>query len=82
MVGQTLKSTNEAYYHCLPLNNILCIYSDTIQLTRLLGYKYIWIDTFCIIQDNKANKTCELPKIGEIYYYVLFIIYTKGSLDS
>jgi hypothetical protein len=82
MVGQTRKLTNEACQHCLPLNDIPRTCSDAIQVTRLLGYKYIWIDAFCIIQDDEADKSRELPKMGEIYRHTLFTIYAKGSVDS
>ncbi|KAK0724590.1 hypothetical protein B0H67DRAFT_568256 [Lasiosphaeris hirsuta] len=28
------------------------VVADAIHLTGLLGYWYIWVDRFCIIQDN------------------------------
>jgi hypothetical protein len=27
-------------------------FRDSIQVTRALGYKYIWIDSLCIIQST------------------------------
>ncbi|CZR67476.1 uncharacterized protein PAC_17375 [Phialocephala subalpina] len=82
MMGQALKSTNEAYQRCLPLNDIPRTCWDAIQVTRMIGYKYLWIDAFCIIQDDEADKSRELLKMGEIYRHALFTIYAKGSSSS
>jgi Heterokaryon incompatibility protein (HET) len=30
-------------------------FQDAIQVTRLLGIRYIWIDALCIIQDAPAD---------------------------
>jgi len=37
---------------------------DTIIVARRLGINYLWVDTFCIIQDgdNKQDWKAEAPK--------------------
>jgi hypothetical protein len=77
-MGQTLKSTNEAYQRCLTPNDIPRTCSDAIQVTRMLDYKYHWIDAFCIIQDDGADKFRELAEMREIYRHALFTIYAKA----
>ncbi|RDL37626.1 Uncharacterized protein BP5553_05059 [Venustampulla echinocandica] len=80
--GQTLKCTYETFQHCLPLNDIPRTCWDAIQLTRMLGYKYLWIDAFCIIQNDETDKSHELVNMGDIYRYALFTIYAKRSSSS
>lgn len=42
--------------------------ADAIRLTGLLGYRYIWVDRFCIIQDDdRPDKQAELSHMGSIY---------------
>jgi hypothetical protein len=48
----------------------------------MLGYKYLWIDAFCIIQSDETDKARELVKMDDIYRYALFTIYAKGLSSS
>lgn len=40
---------------------------EAIQLTRLLGLKYIWIDCICIVQDSKEDWDEESSKMNTYY---------------
>jgi Heterokaryon incompatibility protein (HET) len=42
-------------------------YRDAISLTRVLGYRYLWIDAICIIQDDEDDWEKESKNIGEIF---------------
>ncbi|KAH6662180.1 heterokaryon incompatibility protein-domain-containing protein [Halenospora varia] len=42
-------------------------FQDSITTTRRLGYQYIWIDSLCIIQDDKADWEIESAKMADIY---------------
>ncbi|KAF7514982.1 hypothetical protein G7054_g14835 [Neopestalotiopsis clavispora] len=42
-------------------------FQQAIIVTRLLGYKYLWIDSLCIIQDSKEDKNAEIPRMTDIY---------------
>lgn len=37
------------------------------MVTRKLGFRYLWIDTMCILQDNPKDKDEEIQKMGDIY---------------
>ncbi len=43
-----------------------------MELTKLLGYKYIWIDAFCIIQDD--------PDDWQSITEGMYVIYAGASL--
>lgn len=38
-----------------------------IQAAQNLGYRYIWIDSLCIIQDSEADKQAECAKMASVY---------------
>ncbi|KAF2007660.1 HET-domain-containing protein [Amniculicola lignicola CBS 123094] len=44
--------------------NTVC---DAILLTRLLGFRYLWVDALCIIQDSFQDWEEEAAKMGAIY---------------
>lgn len=54
---------------------------DAISVVRNLGYRYIWVDSLCIIQDDNEDKQSELPRMGDIYMRALFVIAALGARD-
>ncbi|KAI2615698.1 heterokaryon incompatibility protein-domain-containing protein [Hypoxylon sp. NC1633] len=40
---------------------------DAIAITRTLGYKYLWVDALCIVQDDDTFKSTEIARMGQIY---------------
>jgi hypothetical protein len=40
---------------------------DAATVVRSLGIRYLWVDAFCIIQDNENDKAKELDQMGKYY---------------
>lgn len=40
---------------------------DAITVTERLGIKYIWIDSLCIVQDDRQDKHAELGRMSQYY---------------
>lgn len=40
---------------------------DAIQLVRMIGYRYIWVDALCIVQDDAASRHGQISQMHEIY---------------
>jgi Heterokaryon incompatibility protein (HET) len=40
---------------------------ETIQLVRLLGEEYLWVDSLCIVQDDPASLNQQINFMGAIY---------------
>jgi hypothetical protein len=46
---------------------LLCTIRDAIEVTRSIGYRYLWVDSLCIIQDDKQEKDFQISMMDEIY---------------
>ncbi|OHE94400.1 hypothetical protein CORC01_10328 [Colletotrichum orchidophilum] len=52
---------------------------DAIELTRLLGEQYLWVDRLCIVQDDDRAKEAQLRGMADIYAgAILTIVAAQG----
>lgn len=52
----------------IPLNSMPRTYQDAVRLTRLLGIRFLWIDSLCILQDDKSDWERESAVMHDIYH--------------
>lgn len=43
------------------------IITDTIALCRALGERYLWVDRFCIVQDDEVSKLGQIGAMDAVY---------------
>ncbi|KAH8911265.1 HET-domain-containing protein [Coniochaeta sp. PMI_546] len=59
------------------------VVDDAIEVTRQLGFRYLWVDRYCIRQDCAAHKAEQIENMGDIYGQAsLTIIAAAGSSSS
>ncbi|KAE8338257.1 hypothetical protein BDV24DRAFT_176846 [Aspergillus arachidicola] len=58
------------------------IFQDAIKVARWLGVRYLWIDTFCIIQDDPDDWAEQAPRMGEIFEGAYVTLAVDCDLDS
>lgn len=51
----------------IEVGNLPQTIQDAIHITRELGFRYLWADVLCIIQDSDDDKEREIGKMGYIY---------------
>lgn len=51
----------------IPVSSLPATIKDSFEVARKLGYQYIWVDSLCIIQDDKADWERESRKMATIY---------------
>lgn len=56
--------------------------SDTIQLVRQLGERYLWIDALCIVQDDPKDKEEQIGKMELIYGSSTFTVIAVGCTSA
>lgn len=63
-----LKHVNyEGLLRAIDIADLPRNFQDAILITRRLGFKYLWIDALCIIQDSPADWARESAKMAQIY---------------
>ncbi|KAJ6198643.1 heterokaryon incompatibility protein-domain-containing protein [Bipolaris maydis] len=55
---------------------------DSILLVRTLGIQYLWVDRFCIVQDDEIAKPHQLNSMASIYSNAYFTIAATEGVDS
>jgi hypothetical protein len=57
-------------------------FQDAVQTTKALGYRYLWIDALCIIQDCPIDVAQELSVMGFVYRHSTLTIAIADARDS
>ncbi|KAF2682488.1 hypothetical protein K458DRAFT_280843, partial [Lentithecium fluviatile CBS 122367] len=55
------------------------VIQDAIKITITLGIRYLWVDAYCIVQDEKEDWTMESQTMHETYRSALLSIGVVGS---
>ncbi|KAF4494403.1 hypothetical protein FAGAP_9466 [Fusarium agapanthi] len=54
---------------------------DLIEVTRQLGLQYLWLDAFCIVQDDNGDKDHQFNSIAEFYKLADILISAASASD-
>ncbi|KAK6819491.1 HET-domain-containing protein [Apiospora arundinis] len=76
---QTLRKNIATHLTNIPISTLSRTCTDAVSVAHVLGYKYLWIDALCIIQDDKDDKGLEISRMGQIYRYAHLTICAEGS---
>ncbi|KAH9220962.1 heterokaryon incompatibility protein-domain-containing protein [Leptodontidium sp. 2 PMI_412] len=82
LVIQTHKSSLEDRVLDIPWGSLSSTFQDTVTTTRLLGLKYLWIDSLCIIQDDAEDWARESGSMASIYDGAQIVIAASDSSDG
>lgn len=72
----------------IPLNDMPLTFQDAVTVTRKLGYRYLWIESLCIMQDSDTDWESETACMQRYYKDAVMTICTdlaagdhEGFLD-
>jgi hypothetical protein len=65
--GKLMTANLKAYQQYLPIDKLSRTIRDAISVVRALGFRYLWVDALCIVQDSTPDKNSQLPLMGSIY---------------
>lgn len=67
----TSNKTLQEYQKSIPPRLLLSprgrVFRQAIEVTRALGFRYLWIDSICINQEDGAEKASEISRMAQIY---------------
>ncbi|KAK8113022.1 HET-domain-containing protein [Apiospora sp. TS-2023a] len=58
------------------------VVQDSIEVTKALGFQYLWIDKFCIDQNDAALKHDQIQQMGSIYQNSALTIICAAGMDE
>ncbi|OTB06646.1 hypothetical protein M426DRAFT_29210, partial [Hypoxylon sp. CI-4A] len=76
------KGTLETMLVGLDVDRIPRSVAEAMEVTKQLGFRYIWVDALCIIQDSQEDKLRELPMMAKIYQHSAMTISAANSLSA
>ncbi|KAK4182259.1 hypothetical protein QBC35DRAFT_468219 [Podospora australis] len=67
--------------HCrgIPLAIIPATFRNAIIVARHLRIPYIWIDSLCIVQDDRDDWNAESARMGGVYEYAFATLFAERS---
>ncbi|RTE70627.1 hypothetical protein BHE90_014977 [Fusarium euwallaceae] len=69
--------------HDEPLKDLPTTVRDSIVVTQKLGFRYLWVDKYCIRQDDEQDKSRQIRLMAKIYGSAqLTIVAVAGSDPS
>ena len=79
----TLLSSNLSQFQLeLPMASMPRTFLDAIHVTRTLGFRYLWIDSLCIIQDDRDDWKREATRMLQVYRNSILTIVADAGPDA
>jgi hypothetical protein len=64
---QTTRESLHAWKANIPWAQVPQTFRDAVFVTRRLGFRFLWIDSLCIVQDDKQDWEEQAPLMWSIY---------------
>jgi Heterokaryon incompatibility protein (HET) len=79
---KTLTTNIEEFQRPLSLSRLAPLFQDVVRITRTLGFKYLWVDSMCIIQDSDEDWQTESSQMANIYQNSVITISATQATSS
>jgi hypothetical protein len=56
--------------------------SDALEFTKLVGYRFLWVDSLCIVQDDGVDLTAQIPNMHLVYGCASVTIVAAAGQDA
>lgn len=79
---RTNRSNYQGHLASIPWDDLPPLFQDAITLTKSIGISYLWIDSLCILQDDRQDWLEESKKMALVYHRATLVIAAVDSEDS
>jgi serine/threonine protein kinase len=76
------SETQSTFYTQLPLQTQPATFQDALSTAQSLGYRYLWVDSLCILQDSEQDKQRECKRMASIFRNAALTIVLDQLSDS
>lgn len=68
-IWSTTKKKLAIHRDAIPVDTLPKTISDAVSLVQTLGFRYLWVDSICIIQDDSDDWQREAKRMAELYRF-------------
>jgi hypothetical protein len=79
---RTTSSNIGSFTNGIPLAKLPRTFCDAITVANYLGIQYVWIDSLCIIQDDRGDWETQAAQMADIYGRAYLTIAGTGSVNA
>ena len=79
--GKSRSVNNDQYVHNILPMTLPRTIEDAISVTQVLGLRYLWIDRYCIDQENDVEKQIQVQQMDLIYQNSFVTIVAAAGTD-
>jgi hypothetical protein len=81
-IPQTTRHTLQAHKTGILWKSLPRIFQEAVLLTRARGFRWLWIDALCIVQDDAAEKLQEALRLDSIFGNAFLTIAATSAVDT
>lgn len=81
-IVRLLQQNLDSFQQSIPLGDLPKTFQDAITIARQFKLQYIWIDSLCIIQDDKDDWRKEASLMANVYGGSTLNIAATGAVDG
>ncbi|KAK4031535.1 heterokaryon incompatibility protein-domain-containing protein [Parachaetomium inaequale] len=81
-VAKTTTATLPALLDGIDVEGLPKTFLDAMEVVRRVGHRYLWIDSLCIIQDDRKDFEVECSRMHLVYSQALCTIVASDSPDG
>ena len=75
-------ATLEGWREHLDLSMLPQTFQDAVKITRSLGFRYLWVDALCIIQDDAGDLQAQIGKMEDVFRCAYVTLSATCAVDS
>lgn len=80
-IFSTTRQNLDEHLENIPWSSLPKTFLQAIEVTRSLGYDYIWIDSLCIIQQDEVDFAQQSSQMGDVYPHADAVISADSASD-
>ncbi|KAF2128115.1 HET-domain-containing protein [Dothidotthia symphoricarpi CBS 119687] len=81
-IPKTTTKSLQSQTNTIPWSTLPRTYQEAIVLTRALGFRWLFIDSLCLVQDDVPTKLEDSIRMDEIYGNAFLTIAATSATDS